>query len=220
MLRQHYADTPTAALAAQLGRSVVQVYCAAERYGLRKSDAYLAAAGRRLRGDNVGAEQRFKPGHAAWNKGKPGHAPWNKGKPGSTGRHPNSVAHHFQPGRAPSEARNYLPIGTMREAKGILECKVTDNPAIASARRWVAVARLVWEAAHGPVPCGHVVVFRPGQRTTEADQITLDRLELVTRAELMRRNSYHTNLSPELARAVQLRGALQRQINKREKEST
>lgn len=210
-LRRDYPHLPTAHIAARLGRSVGQVYRAAERQGLRKSDAYLAspAACRLRRGNNVGAAHRLTKGFT----------PWNKGLPGSTGQHPNSAAHHFQPGRPAHEARNYRPIGSLRLSKdGYLERKVTDDPALYPARRWVAVHRLVWEAAHGPIPAGHAVVFRPGRKATEPERITLDALELVTRAELMRRNSYHTNLPPELARVVQLRGALTRQINKRAKD--
>jgi hypothetical protein len=69
VMRRHYADRPTAAIAAQLGRTVGQVYQCAERNGLRKSAAYLASpeACRLRRGDNVGAESRFKPGQAPHN---------------------------------------------------------------------------------------------------------------------------------------------------------
>ena len=38
---------------------------------------------------------------------------------------------------------------------------------------------------------------------------------LMTRAELMKRNSYHNRYPKEVARLVQLRGAVTRQINKR-----
>ena len=86
------------------------------------------------------------------------------------------------------------------------------------ARRWVAVHRLVWEAAHGPVPDGHVVVFLPGKRTAELDGITLDVVELVTRRELMRRNSVH-QMPKELVELVRLRGVLTRQINTKAKEA-
>ena len=73
---------------------------------------------------------------------------------------------------------------------------------------------LVWIEHHGPVPRGCVVVFKPGQKTADLQQITIDRIECITRAELMLRNSSWTNLPPEVARLVQLRGALNRQINR------
>lgn len=113
---------------------------------------------------------------------------------------------------------NYVPIGSHRISKeGYLERKVTDDPALVPARRWVAVHRLVWEAANGPIPKGHVVGFLAEKRTQIEAEITLDRLELIPRAELMRRNSLHTRLPKEVRQVVQLRGALNRMINRRAK---
>jgi hypothetical protein len=74
---------------------------------------------------------------------------------------------------------------------------------------------LVWEAANGPVPPGHAITFLPGRRTTDASLITLDALQLVSRAELMRRNSHHTNYPKEVSQLIQLKGALNRKINRR-----
>jgi hypothetical protein len=51
-------------------------------------------------------------------------------------------------------------------------------------------------------------------RTTVLEDITADKVECISRSENMRRNSYH-RYGQEIARLVQLRGALTRQINKR-----
>ena len=56
-------------------------------------------------------------------------------------------------------------------------------------------------------------MFKPGRKTTDPARITADGLELVTRAELMRRNSYHNNYPKEVALLIQLKGALNRKIN-------
>ena len=150
---------------------------------------------------------------------KPGQAPWNKGTPGSTGLHPNCRKTQFKKGRAPQEARNYAPIGSLRLNKdGHLERKMTDDLTLASSRRWSPVYRLVWEAAHGPIPAGHMVVFKPGQKTAVLEQITLDRLEQISRADNVRRND-PKNKHPELARLVQLKGAITRQVNRINKEA-
>jgi len=87
---------------------------------------------------------------------------------------------------------------------GYLERKVSDDRSIQPARRWVAAHRLVWEAAHGPVPAGHIVRFKPGMHTTVAEQITVDRLELYSRAANMAQNSIHNYPVPvkSLIRAV------------------
>lgn len=146
-----------------------------------------------------------------------GLTPWNKGRDSretGSGWHPNTRRTQFRPGRAASEARNYLPIGSHRVcADGYLERKVTDNPRIVPARRWVAVHRIVWEAAHGPIPAGHIVRFKPGQKTAVLEQITVARLECITRAENARIN-HPRNHSPQLAKLVQLKGAITRQVNR------
>jgi hypothetical protein len=79
--------------------------------------------------------------------------------------------------------------------------------------RWHPVHRLVWEAAHGPVPKGSICVFKPGRRTTVLEEITLDRIEIITRAQNAARNHPRAR-SPELARLVQLKGAITRQVNR------
>lgn len=77
-----------------------------------------------------------------------------------------------------------------------------------------------WRGPAGRGTAWHgVVVFRAGRRTTDPALITPDALELVTREELMRRNTVH-RLPREVAQAVQLVGALRRQINRRTKDAT
>lgn len=206
ILKKYYPNTPTAAIAKALGRTISQIYGQAERLSLKKSEAYLASpyACRLRRGDGIGKEFRFKKGDA----------PWNKGKPGSTGTHPNCQRTQFKKGELTGAAKhNYVPIGSTRITKyGILERKVTDDHSVYPARRWVAVTRLVWEAANGPIPPKHVVRFKPGMSTTVEEEITLDRLECISLAENMRRNTLH-RYPKEIALAIQLRGALNRKIN-------
>jgi hypothetical protein len=81
------------------------------------------------------------------------------------------------------------------------------------ARRWVGVHRLVWEQINGPIPDGYVVCFRAGCFSTDVEKITIDALELVHRGELARRN-HPRSRSPELAKLVQLKGAITRQVNR------
>ncbi|KAA0910640.1 HNH endonuclease signature motif containing protein [Pusillimonas sp. ANT_WB101] len=203
-LRQAYPDHTTEALAEEFGRTVRQVYSKAAKLGLKKSAAYLAGqtAGRFQKGQKKNTATQFKPGHKTWNKGKPFEA---------GGR---SHETRFKKGGMTGPAQsNYVPIGSTRISKdGYLELKVTDDPDLYPSKRWVAVHRLVWEEAHGPIPPKHIVVFKPGQLTAAREEITADRLECITRAENMKRNSIH-NYPPEIKGAMTARAALNRRIN-------
>lgn len=210
VIRREYPHKATKLIAATLRRPLSGVYRTANGLGVKKSAAFLASSesGRLTKLNAAGVAYRYPKGHVPANAGlrRPGYAP---GRMADT---------QFKKGRLPSEARNYKPIGSFRIcADGLLERKVTDDPKIVPARRWIGVHRLVWADANGPIPEGHAVVFKPGHATTDLEKITLDVLELISRAELMRRNSYHTNYPKDIAQLIQLRGALQRQINRRVK---
>lgn len=185
MLRREFADMPTHELAAKLGRTRSATDQAANKLGLHKSPEQRARSQAKTNAVLVEAGKPYR--RAA------GDAPWNKGakyQPG--GRAPLT---QFRRGNKP---QTWLPIGTeRRDGDGVLMRKVSDT----GNRRadWRPVHALEWEAANGPVPAGHFVL------TTG---------ELVTRAELMRRNTYH-RYPKEIAQAIQLRGAVNRQINRR-----
>jgi hypothetical protein len=202
LLRRIYPDAPTADVARRMQRSVSAIYGQADKLGLNKSPAYLAspAACRLRRGDQVGARFRFPKGHVPANKGlrRPG---WSPGRMHET---------QFKKGvRQGVAVRLYKPIGTERISKdGYLERKVNDGLPLQA--RWRAVHRLVWEAAHGPVPKGHALVFKNSDRR----DIRLENLELIHRRDLMARNTVH-NLPKPLAQTVQLLGALRRKINRK-----
>lgn len=200
LLRASYADTPTAELAELFGRLVGSVYQKAITIGLRKSQAHLAstASGRLQQGGGVGKATRFQKGHASWNRGRKGYQPGGA-----------SVATQFQKGARP---HTWRPIGTERiNADGYRDRKITDTGY--PPRDWRGVHLLLWEEHHGPVPPGHAVVFRNGNKA----DVRIENLELLTRRELMARNTVH-NLPAAIVQVVQLRGALVRQINRKTKE--
>ena len=116
----------------------------------------------------------------------------------------------FKPGHLSGRAaQNIKPIGFERVSKdGYLERKINNDMPLQ--KRWRAVHLLIWEAANGPLPKGHAVAFKDGNKRN----LVLDNLELVPRTELMRRNTFH-QYGPEIAQVVRLRGAITRQINKR-----
>lgn len=129
-------------------------------------------------------------------------------------------ANPFKPGQLSGRAKqNYVPVGTTAiSSDGLLKKKWTDDPKLPSHKRWRTVHVLVWEAAHGPVPPGHVLAFKKGMHTTVEHEITLDKIERISRAENMQRNSYWTNLPREMAQLYHLKGQLHRRLNSLEKQ--
>lgn len=199
LLRRLYPDLPTPKLAKRLRRTVESIYARVGILGLHKSEAYLASphACRLRRGDHVGAAFRFKPGHVPLNKGlrRPG---WAPGRMSAT---------QFKPGHR----SNWMPIGSTRhDGDGYVLRKVSDVPKVPYYVNWKYEHILVWQRANGPVPKGHCIAFRNGNK----DDIRLDNLELITRRERMRRNTVH-NLPKPIAQSVQLLGALNRQIRRK-----
>ena len=202
LLRELYPDLKAETVARELGRPVRAVYCKARELGLTKSAEFLSS-------DRSARIQSGKqlPSMVA-SRFQKGMTPWNKGRKGVS--YEGCKATQFKPGRKP---HTWVPVGSYRiSSDGVLEHKVNDLPG-ANHVRWHPVHRIVWEAANGPVPSGQICVFKPGQRTTELERITLDRIECITRAENARRN-HPRNKSPELARLVQLKGAITRQVNR------
>jgi hypothetical protein len=210
IMRRCYPHNRTDKVAKVLGRTERAVYCRAKTLGLFKSPDWLKRpeAGR-VNGRNPNSVvHRFKPGQTPANKGlrRPG---WAPGRMSST---------QFKKGSMSGAAQhNYVPIGTEKVRDGYLCRKITDDQSIFPANRWQPIQRLVWVEANGPVPPGHAVAFKPGRQTTEKALITLDAVELVSRAELMKRNTLWNRYPPEVAQVMQLRGALNRKIRNRSK---
>ena len=197
LLRSRYSDEPTESIAAALKRTMSSVYYRARRIGLYKSAAFLA----RLRSDVnqklllSGETTRFHPGQK----------PWNRGIRFDVGG--RSAETRFKPGQKP---HSWRPIGYERMTRdGHLERKVTDTGVKRIDYR--LVHHLVWLAAGREIPSGHVLTFRDGNKRN----FSLDNLELLSQRDLMLRNSYH-NYGPEVANLIQLRGAINRQINRKE----
>lgn len=205
-LRRCYADYWTVAIAKVLGCSQQRVLAKANEMGLKKSPAVLSqvAAFRTEDPAHGGRATRFKPGQVPANKGlrRPG---WASGRMRET---------QFKPGRKP---HTWVPVGSYRVVEGVLERKFSDDPGPPNVR-WAPVHKLLWQEAHGPIPAGCVVTFRPGCHTTHLARITLAVIECIPRAELMARNTIH-NLPEKLKSVITLRAQLTRQINKRVKES-
>ena len=121
---------------------------------------------RRLKkGDNVGAATQFKKGHVTWNKGM-------------KGARFGGEATQFKKGNRP---HNYKPVGTeLVNTDGYVVVKIAEP------RKWRQKHILIWEAANGPVPKGHCLMFADSNPLN----VTLDNLILITRAELAVMNKF------------------------------
>ncbi|MGE0350922.1 HNH endonuclease [Hydrogenophaga sp.] len=207
-LRRLYPDFSAEVVATVLKRTKHSVHRMAKKLGLAKSAAFLASdlSGRIRRG-------KQNPLMVA-NQFKPGIVPWNKGKHVVAGG--RSAETRFKPGQMP---HTWMPIGSYRVVRNArrpeqlhVEQKVAETPG-PNHLRWSPVTRLVWEKAHGPVPEGHIVIFKPGMKTLVPEEITEDRLECITKAENARRNHPRFR-DPELGRLVAIKGAITRQVKR------
>jgi len=188
-LRSLYPTTPMSQLVEMLGRPKSAIYGKAKELGLKRSAEFLASehSGRLRRDDNPGVATRFQKGHGTWNKGKPFAA---------GGR---SAETQFTSGRLP---HNHVPIGTeVLASDGYLKVKVAEP------NKWEWTHRRNWQAVHGPIPKGMVLVFKTADHTN----CSVDNLELITRRELMSRNTIQ-RFPPELKQTIRLLGKLRRTI--------
>ena len=194
LLQALYPDKLTEDVATRIGRPIGQVYAKASHLGLKKSEAFKTSAEAGLFNGKKGANTRFVKGHRTWNTGMKGLQMGGKET-------------QFKPGnRIGNAVEIYQPIGTEHVRDGYLYRKLRDDGPMH--KRWEMVHRLNWIAAHGPIPEGHVVVFRNGNRM----DVGVDNLELISRADLAARNSIH-RYPPEIKALLRLNGKLRRQIN-------
>lgn len=199
IVRRRYPHEPTADLLPALpGRTLTTVYQRARMLGLSKTAAYLASpAAHRLDGVK-GLGTRFPKGHVPMNKGlrRPG---WGPGRMKETQFKPGNVSKRWD--------QEIYAIGALRiNSDGQLDMKVRNG-----LRGWDCMARFVWANERGPIPPAMVIRYRNGDQ----HDTRIENLELITRAEHLRRN-YHDRYPLAVKQINQLRGALQRQINKRE----
>lgn len=200
LLREFYPHWPTAWLAPHFGRRAPALHARAHLLGLRKSAAFLSSGMAGRTDGERGKSTRFAKGHVSANKGlrRPGWAP---------GR---MAATQFKPGRLPAK---HMPVGSTRLVDGYQYTKVSDVRKVAYTVNWKPTHLLLWQKHRGPVPRGHCLIFRDGNR----DNITLANLECISRKENMLRNSIH-NMPEPLPELVRLRGVLTRTINRRKQQ--
>lgn len=190
IVRKYYANATPQEMSALLDNvfDVRQISHKAKKMGIRKSKAYKNRYGLDQNG-------RMKKGHNSWNKGMRGLK-----MPG------RACETQFKKGIIP---QNYKPVGSTRvSVDGYVEIKIADP------RTWVLMHREVWKQHHGEYPPpGTAIVFIDGNK----QNCDINNLQLLTRQELMQRNSVH-NLPKELKDVIRLTGVITRKINERTKQ--
>lgn len=185
-------------IAMLLGISTRAVHLKAQRLGLKKSREWIAQHSREINQcpGHGGRETQFQPGQKSWNAGTAG--------TGLMKRNRTS----FKAGHMP---HTWRPIGHTRLTKeGYLQRKVSDTRS--TRNDYVGIHHLVWRMHGRQIPSGYVLIFAD----RNAQNFDINNLLLISRADLMRRNSIQ-RYGSEIANVTQLLGALNRQINRHAK---
>lgn len=150
------------------------------------------------------------------NEFKKGQAAWNKGKKGYMG--PNKTS--FKKGHIPKNAKAVGAITTRvdKSGKSYLHIKLPSE------RVMKMLHVHLWEEANGKTPEGHVVAFVDGNTMN----CTLENLECISRAELLRRNQrnavvfsdYLKEHNPELYELHQVTKQIKKAVKKASKKQT
>lgn len=187
-LERLYPDITAAVVAEKLGVTVRQVYGKAAQLGLRKSDAFNASPASGRTDGRIGVGTRFTKGQHSWNQGM-------------KGLHTGGVETQFAKGHRP---KNWKPVGSTRvNIDGYVEIK-TSEP-----KKWEQLQRVRWKETTGDYPPrGMVIAFRDGNK----QNCDPDNLELISRADNMRRNTIH-NYPEDIKGAIRLLSKVKRKIN-------
>lgn len=160
------------------------------RFGTSKSNQQIRSFTRNHTARS-GRTGQFERGCKSWNAGTKGVVKPNSGS--------------FTKGSVPG---NRKPIGSERicAKDGYILIKVAQtNPYTGAPTRYLAKHRVVWEAANGPLPRGHVLSFRDGNKLN----CELDNIILLSMAEslYLNRNGYSDlpdDLKPLMLTAAKL----------------
>lgn len=191
LLVKHYPDMTMPELVKLIGRCEQSIYNKSFALGIKKSQAFLDSPASGRTNGKQGVGTRFEKGHQTWNKGMKGLDIGGKET-------------RFKKGSVPP---NYKPVGTLRVSEdGYQEIKIAEGM-----RQWKQLHRVIWERLNGEIPKGMNLIFRDGDKTN----LSIVNLELMTKAQNMKRNSVHTKYPKEIQLLIQLQGALNRQINRR-----
>ena len=193
LFREFYPNSSMAEMKVLLrNKTECAIYNRSETLNVRKSADYLKNMAYRFNG----SEEKSNA-----NRFKKGQIPFNKGIKGIN--YEGMQATQFTKGSKPA---NYKPVGTIRETvDGYLEMKMQDGM-----QQWKLLQRVIWERLNGAIPKNYITTFLDGDKKN----LEITNLAIFSRRENMLRNTVH-NYPKEIVHLVQLKAALNRQINKR-----
>lgn len=184
-LKRHYADTPIEVLIVKTRHDQKSIWNKAKALGLRKSREFLAEVGRKCSQHPRSIATRFVKGQEPANKGKRIEEFMT-----ADGIRRSSQT-RFKKGQLP---HNTKPIGYERidSKDGYVYIKVSME------HKMVLKHRYVWEQANGPIPDGHNIAFRDGNR----QNCDLSNLYLISREEAAREQIKNETAEHRAARVV------------------
>lgn len=187
-LKRNYLKVPQKVMAKNVGKSGTFIKIRLRQLGLEIPQ---------ITRDNFKAANQFKRGHISANKGKKMPADvYEKCK--ATMFSKSHKPQNRKPGK------HHLSIRTDKTGRPYIYIKIKDS-------RWILYHRYLWMRAHGITRMSSRKILR--FKNGDSSDVRLDNLELVDRAEHMRRNTY-LNLPPELQDTIRLKARLTRTINK------
>lgn len=198
-LQQHYSNTHNRDLAAYFGCEMHTVENKAFALGLKKDRSFIAEIARK----NIQCPNH--PGRKCWFE--KGTIPHNKGKKQTEYMTPEAIectkATRFKKGQ---RSWNHKPVGYERiNVNGYTEVKTAEP------NKFEQKHRVIWRQHYGKIPKGHNVQFRDGNR----QNFNVENLYLISRSDqLKKENSMHARFPKDVQLAIQMKGALNRQINK------
>ena len=210
LLRKLWPNTSARDLRKIFKLSMPQIYSEARRLKLEKDPEFLKDVGRRQANNPKMIANRFKKGQTSHNKGKKGIYP------------PGCEKGWF--------GKGHQPVNTLFDGAVTIRTDKDTGRAYkwvrTSKAKWMMLHVQVWEAVHGKVPPGHIVVFTNGdsmncaienlrmitnrQHAEETRQ--KDAFIVTTMTRLPKRGGYDRALASELLKHPELIDARRKQL--------
>lgn len=193
-IRTHYPYRTAYQVGALLGLPASVVASKANEMGIKKAPGFYQSHAYKI--------SLSKEGKGQFKKGQVSH---NKGKPMSDELKAKFAHTWFKKGHEPHNTKHD---GYTRISKdGYQEIRIAKG-------KFMFLHRKVWEEVNGPVPPGHALVFKDGNKLNCA----IENLDVLSRAQLMQRNTIH-HYPDELKGVIRALSSLKKTIKRNEEQT-